>query len=300
MDNNELNTNEQVNQPVEPSVQEQPVEQVAPAAPEVQVTQIPAEAPTKKGGNNALLIVLLLIILLAGAGCAYYFLIVKQQANTPVGGTTTTTTTTTVSSVNYTEPTTLDEYLKNVNVNKDKSSLKIINGSYKNIDTEFISRCKNDGDTVSFENNEVKYDYTCQVKSDEKFDNGLAIYIKGKINGTYNFSQWNYPSNENVKVEDSRFIMNDYYTEYYSVGKDPLSYIRFINKDNEKIELSLLNKNSDGYINPYIIDGFIFMIVVDEDNSDLINGEYKCNIMKYDLKDISKGGIILGSFDYHD
>lgn len=94
--NNEINTNEQVNQPVE---------QVVPVSPEVQVTQIPAEAPKKKGSNNVLLIVLLLIILLAGAGCAYYFLIVKQQKNdsnsttttttSAIGETTTTTTTTT-------------------------------------------------------------------------------------------------------------------------------------------------------------------------------------------------------------
>ena len=93
MENNENQTNEQVNQAVEPVVQNEPtVAPVEPAAPvqATPVTPVQPEQPKKKG-NKALLIILLIVILLAGAGCAYYFLIVKQQGNNTNTNTTTTT-----------------------------------------------------------------------------------------------------------------------------------------------------------------------------------------------------------------
>ncbi len=192
-------------------------------------------------------------------------------------------------------PVTLDEYLEKIEVSKVNSSLQVFDSTYKIIDPEYLTRCVNDGDEVSFESNGIKYEYSCEVEEDGNYDGSRYVSILGTINDTFGLKLSNYLIDENYyKVS---YLVNDYLVTYSSSPLDNITSIGYHGKNGNDGHIILLNRKDDIYISPYISNGYLYCIQFDDDNADRAANEYVFNIMKYDLTDF-KTVKKLGSFVY--
>ena len=254
------------------------------------INAVPVEKSNSKVFNFSPLLKVLLIILLV-SGAFYFFLTYSSFLKDRIG----TKENDIVTTTKKKEPTTLEEYLEYIEVSEFNSSLQILNGTYKEVDTEYLDRCYGDGDKVSFEKNGIKYEYTCDVDEFGFYDGSKYVTVEAKINDTYTYKITNYNVNEyDYKVA---YLINDYFFIYTANAIDSISSIGYVDKDLNEKRIILLSKVNDSYISPYISDGYLYCVVYDDGNSERNAKDYVFNIMKYDLTDF-KLVEKLGSFTY--